>query len=222
MVTKTLGESFIVIGAGVLFIGFSGSRWTKFFTERYLSYVASVGVKLFVLYLIMGVGITLAGRWSVILEQPASPMPFLYVAGGALVFVFVTWHIPSVAAALIAGTVQLSLADMQRSAMAAAHPGVAAASAVFRRGGNGAMGPAHTSSTVGGGATASASNGVHPGAGAGAKAAGVAAAASVAHTTAAARREPTGQLALPAPQTRLALPAPSGNGTSSASTIPPP
>lgn len=49
-------ESFIVIGPGILFLGFAGSRWTKFFTERYLSYLASVGVKLFVLYLIMGVG----------------------------------------------------------------------------------------------------------------------------------------------------------------------
>jgi len=57
-----LVESFIVIGAGVLFIGFSGARWTKFFTERYLSYVASVGVKLFVLYLIMGVGMSIAAR----------------------------------------------------------------------------------------------------------------------------------------------------------------
>jgi len=33
-----------VIGAGILFIGFTDARWTKFFTERYLSYLASVGV----------------------------------------------------------------------------------------------------------------------------------------------------------------------------------
>src|SRR5256886_14412101 len=45
-----LVESFIVIGAGVLFLGLAGSCWTKFFTERYLSYVASTGVKLLVLY----------------------------------------------------------------------------------------------------------------------------------------------------------------------------
>ena len=32
-----LVESFIVIGAGVLFLGFAGSQWTRFFTERYLS-----------------------------------------------------------------------------------------------------------------------------------------------------------------------------------------
>jgi type IV secretion system protein TrbL len=107
-----LVESFIVMGAGVLFLGFAGSRWTKFFTERYLSYVASVGVKLFVLYLIMGVGMGIAARWMPILERGGvSPIPFFYVMGGSLVFVFLTWHIPSVAGSMMAGAVSLSLAD---------------------------------------------------------------------------------------------------------------
>src|SRR5438552_5904046 len=107
-----LVESFIVIGAGVLFLGFAGSRWTKFFTERCLSYVASIGVKLFVLYLIMGVGMGIAARWMPILERGGfSPIPFFYVMGGSLVFVFLTWHIPSVAGSMMAGAVSLSLAD---------------------------------------------------------------------------------------------------------------
>jgi type IV secretion system protein TrbL len=107
-----LVESFIVIGAGILLIGFSGSRWTKFFTERYLSYVASVGVKLFVLYLIMGVGVSIAARWVPVIERGAfSPIPFFYVMGGSLVFLFLTWHIPSVAGSMMAGAVSLSLAD---------------------------------------------------------------------------------------------------------------
>jgi type IV secretion system protein TrbL len=107
-----LVESFIVIGAGVLFLGFAGSRWTKFFTERYLSYIASIGVKLFVLYLIMGVGMGIAARWMPVLERGGfSPIPFFYVMGGSLVFVFLTWHIPSVAGSMMAGAVSLSLAD---------------------------------------------------------------------------------------------------------------
>src|SRR6059036_1023313 len=107
-----LVESFIVVGAGILFVGFSGARWTKFFTERYLSYLASVGVKLFVLYLIMGVGMGIAARWMPILERGGfSPIPFFYVMGGSLVFVFLTWHIPSVAGSMMAGAVSLSLAD---------------------------------------------------------------------------------------------------------------
>ena len=107
-----LVESFIVIGAGILFLGFAGSRWTKFFTERYLSYLASVGVKLFVLYLIMGVGMGIASRWIPILERGGfSPIPFFYVMGGSLVFVFLTWHIPSVAGSMMAGAVSLSVSD---------------------------------------------------------------------------------------------------------------
>lgn len=113
-----LVESFIVIGAGVLFLGFAGSRWTKFFTERYLSYIASVGVKLFVLYLIMGVGMGIAARWMTVLERGGfSPIPFLYVMGGSLVFVFLTWHIPSVAGTMMSGAVSLSLADAVYPAM---------------------------------------------------------------------------------------------------------
>src|SRR5262249_3150948 len=107
-----LVESFIVIGAGILLLGFSGSRWTKFFTERYLSYVASVGVKLFVLYLIMGVGVSIAARWVPVIERGGfSPIPFFYVMGGSLVFLSPTCTIPSGAGSMMAGAVRLSLAD---------------------------------------------------------------------------------------------------------------
>src|SRR5438445_1158664 len=133
-----LVESYIVIGAGILFVGFSGSRWTKFFTERYLSYVASVGVKLFVLYLIMGVGMGIAARWAPVLGRGGfSPIPFFYVMGGSLVFLFLTWHIPSVAAAMMAGAVHLSLADVYYPAMLAgraAGAGLATAGALFTLG----------------------------------------------------------------------------------------
>jgi type IV secretion system protein TrbL len=129
-----LVESFIVIGAGILFLGFAGSRWTKFFTERYLSYIASIGVKLFVLYLIMGVGMGIAARWMPVLERGGfSPIPFFYVMGGSLVFVFLTWHIPSVAGSMMAGAVSLSLADAVYPAIwgsRAAGAGLIAASAV--------------------------------------------------------------------------------------------
>ena len=121
-----LVESYIVIGGGILLLGFSGSRWTKFFSERYLSYVASVGVKLFVLYLIMGVGMTIAARWVPLLESGGfSPLPLFYVMGGSLVFLFLTWHIPSVAGAMMAGAVTLSLADVYYPTMLLGRAGAA-------------------------------------------------------------------------------------------------
>jgi type IV secretion system protein TrbL len=54
-----LVESYIVISAGVLFLGFGGARWTTDFTQKYLSYAVGTGVKLFMLYLIIGLGMTL-------------------------------------------------------------------------------------------------------------------------------------------------------------------
>jgi type IV secretion system protein TrbL len=133
-----LVESFIVIGAGILFVGFSGARWTKFFTERYLSYLASVGVKLLVLYLIMGVGMSIAARWVPVLERGGfSPIPFFYVMGGSLVFLFLTWHIPSVASAMMVGAVHLSLADVYYPTMLAGRAGAlgfATAGAMFTLG----------------------------------------------------------------------------------------
>src|SRR5437879_13567204 len=82
----------------------------------------------------MGVGMGIAARWMPILERGGfSPIPFFYVMGGSLVFVFLTWHIPSVAGSMMAGAVSLSLADAVYPAILgsrAAGVGVAAAAAV--------------------------------------------------------------------------------------------
>lgn len=47
-------ETYLVMGAGTLFIGFAGSRFTMPFSQGYFSYMINVGVKLFVLYLVLG------------------------------------------------------------------------------------------------------------------------------------------------------------------------
>src|SRR5438094_9428279 len=60
----------------------------------------------------MGVGMGIAARWMSVLERGGfSPIPFFYVMGGCLVFVFLTWHIPSVAGSMMAVAVSLSLSD---------------------------------------------------------------------------------------------------------------
>src|SRR4029077_18509488 len=59
----TLVESYLVVGAGFIFLGFGGSRWTAPYVERYISLAVSTGVKVMVLYLLLGAGLTLTNGW---------------------------------------------------------------------------------------------------------------------------------------------------------------
>ena len=58
-----LVESYVVVGAGFIFLGFGGSRWTAPYVERYIALAVAVGVKIMVLYLLIGGGITISAGW---------------------------------------------------------------------------------------------------------------------------------------------------------------
>lgn len=49
-------ESYIVISAGMLLLGFGSSRWTREYATKILTYSVSVGVKLMLMQLIIGLG----------------------------------------------------------------------------------------------------------------------------------------------------------------------
>ncbi len=106
----SLVESYIVISAGMLLLGFAANRFTSQYTSKYLSYAVSIGVKLFVLYLIIGVGSTLATHWGELILQGGNKnmAPFMEVMGGALVFLYVAKNIPNKAESLLSGTINLS------------------------------------------------------------------------------------------------------------------
>ncbi len=64
-------ESYIVMGAGVFFLGFAGLRHTSSFAQGYLSYAVNVGVKLFTFWLIISIESALMFR---LLEEAALVM----------------------------------------------------------------------------------------------------------------------------------------------------
>ena len=61
VVTKL--EAIIVMSAGYIFLGFGGSRWTAPYFERYISLAVSTGVRLMLIYLMLGVFRTVSNNW---------------------------------------------------------------------------------------------------------------------------------------------------------------
>lgn len=111
VMVMTLVESFFVIGGGVLLLGFAGSRVTASFAEGYLLSAIRVGIKLFVLYLLIAVGSQLPAEWLDILDEvhPADPSFFFEVMGGALILAMLTLRVPRLAAEMVWYRAQLGL-----------------------------------------------------------------------------------------------------------------
>lgn len=94
-------EMYIALSAGVILLGFGGSRWTSDYATKYMSYVVSVGVKLFSMQLLIGIG------QSFILKffeayQPSNTQSLIFI-GVALVLLLLIKSIPDTLQGLING-----------------------------------------------------------------------------------------------------------------------
>ena len=96
----SLVESYIVLSAGVLLMGFGGSRWTKDFALKTVIYAVSVGAKLFVLQLIAGLGAQIIGGWASLPEGQSVLAPvnatsnILVIVGSTLVLSVLVKTVP--------------------------------------------------------------------------------------------------------------------------------
>jgi hypothetical protein len=74
-----------------------------------------VGVKLFLLYLLVGTGLTLTGTWTKDLLQVgvsgANLKPMFEVLGGSLVFALLVWRIPTQVSHFLTQSVHLHLRE---------------------------------------------------------------------------------------------------------------
>jgi type IV secretion system protein TrbL len=108
-------ESYIVVAAGFIFLGFGGSRWTAPYAERYIGLAVSNGVKILVIYLLISVGTNLGNAW-VLEAQGASTsatpeMIALDVMAAALMYMMLCWQIPKLFSAVLGGSPALSGGD---------------------------------------------------------------------------------------------------------------
>jgi len=164
-------ESYIVVSAGMIFLGFGGSRWTAPYVERQIGYAVSTGVKIMLLYMLIGLGMTLADQWIVDAQNvmtTAEPVnTALETMGGSLIFTAICWQIPKLLAAVIGGAPALTGGDLISTAAAvgygAAMVGTAAVAGVGAVAGAaktaGAMAVSQAAKVIGSGAAGGASAG---------------------------------------------------------------
>jgi type IV secretion system protein TrbL len=116
--TLVIIESYIVLGAGVLFLGFSAFRGTASFAENLIAYAFHVGVKIFFLYLVVGVGTELSRSWPALIQSSelfGSPSAFFEVIGGALIFAILALVVPNTVAGRLAGRTSIGIGHALRA-----------------------------------------------------------------------------------------------------------
>lgn len=174
--TVTLIESFIVVGGGVLMLGFMGSRWTMNYGERFFGYAVSIGVKLFTLYLIIGFGESFVNALVNYIAQDigqsgtVSVNTLLGTTGGSLAYGAIGYLVPGLAGSMLNGSPSLSMSNVGQAGKGIASMPVGAAlstgAAGARAMGLGAGGAAFLASKFGGGGGGSI-GGLPPGGGGG-------------------------------------------------------
>jgi type IV secretion system protein TrbL len=97
----TLVESYIVINASVLFMGFGGSKFTREYAVSLMRYALSVGAKLFVLTLIVGLVMQSARDWQAAYQHDNTSM--WTMVGLAVVCAALSKTIPDLIQSLING-----------------------------------------------------------------------------------------------------------------------
>lgn len=138
-------ESYIVLGAGAVMLGFLGSRWTNTFGEKYYGYAVSIGIKLMVIELVAGLGMKMTGVWmeELLHVQGVHLGMYFDIAMGSVLFAALAMMVPSLAGSFMNGSPSLSLGNMGAA-------GAAVAGGVVAAGAGAAMGAASlTNSAIG-------------------------------------------------------------------------
>jgi type IV secretion system protein TrbL len=182
VVTKL--EAIIVMSAGYIFLGFGGSRWTSPYFERYISLAVSTGVRLMLIYLMLGVFKTISNNWIATMNGYTADQPITQIFPtlmSMLLFAFASWMIPKMAASIASGTLGSGAADlvgMGAEIGKAAALGAATVAVVAATGGTGAIAGGALAATETAGAMGGAEVGAEAASGATSAAGGVGEAAA--------------------------------------------
>jgi type IV secretion system protein TrbL len=109
-------ESYILVAAGFVFLGFGGSRWSSPYVERYIGLAIAIGVKIMLLYLLIGSGLSLSTQWLTDAEHistSANPATDAFsIMGASLIFTALCWQAPKLVAGVLGGSPSLTGGDL--------------------------------------------------------------------------------------------------------------
>ena len=104
-----------LLAGGVLFLGFGGMRATAQFAENYLAFLFYIGARLFVLYLLLGVGITIMQNQIASMSPAMTPPQMGELLAMSVIFAAITLRVPTSIASRVAGSGSFGIAQALRS-----------------------------------------------------------------------------------------------------------
>lgn len=114
MVVLTWVEAYVALAGGVLFLGFGGNRMTAQFAENYLAFLFYIGTRLFVLYLLLGIGVTTIQAQLGSMPPAMEPTQMGELLATSVIFAVLTTRIPLNMAARISGSASFGIASALR------------------------------------------------------------------------------------------------------------
>lgn len=151
----TLIQSYFVLGAGVLFLGAGGSRWTTKYVDAYLNFAISTGAKLFTIYLLVGaistaIVPTLVSDLTINLGAGGgfNLQNGFGAAGTCVIIWMLVKKIPEMTASMLSGSLSTGAGDVGQAAGGMAMLG-AGAVAMAATGGIAAVGAGGTAMSMG-------------------------------------------------------------------------
>src|SRR6266699_3431656 len=118
-VLNTLDVGVMLRNPAMALVGAFAALWgTAAFADNLIAYTFGVGVKVFLLYLIVGLGAQIAKSWIPLIQAstffgPTSPL--LEVVGGALIFAILTVRVPGRVAGRLSGHASVGIAHALRA-----------------------------------------------------------------------------------------------------------
>lgn len=148
LITKI--EFCIFSSLGVILLPFGAIRFTSFLFQRVVSGVFSFGVKLMIMYFLLGLFDTLSGTLTSF-EENVSFSSMLKMALSYATLAFLVWKLPNLAASMMNGQPSMEAGDVVRGATTAKSTvagAVGAAGAVSRVAGKTAAGYGFANATI--------------------------------------------------------------------------